>query len=1158
MTGAPRDTCPGAAELDRFASGVLPPADTRRIEGHLTTCVNCRTFVEDASENAAFLRGTAGAPGSLGDARAVLGMPAAPPGYAIVREVARGGQGIVYEGLQVETKRRVAIKMLSPTAMGAGKQRLRLEREAEIVAMLHHPGIATIFESAAMPDGGRMLVMEYVDGPRLDDWMASGRPARLSRDSLRTRLGVARQICEAVEHAHLQGVIHRDLKPANVLLKIGATSAGFDEPHAKIVDFGIARPFVREAGDPLNTVSGQFAGTLDYASPEQVSGDPGAVDARTDVYSIGVMLHEIVLGERPYSTDGALRDAVQRILTKIPSRPDRSAGGVDDELWTIITTALAKDKTRRYQSCRALAADIGRYLAGDAIDAKRDSAVYVLRKTLAKHKIAATSGCGAIVALVAFAGVMTWQADRLRRERNQKTAALSDRAITLGRTLTLTGNTLGAQDLLWGELASRAQTHTVDADELLNSGDPAVRRAAWGLAELYASDTRLLTIDTLAGLAEGAHAPAAVVRFLHDGGVVALTRENGVEQRWSTATGEPVASPRQSATIRLADGERVAFTSDGSLAAVWAAGSFRVIDVGSGDEAGSGGARGGVIVGLSLADDAAAVAATLDDGSLVVWDDTQREALRVRPSGQFAVPKRGTPAFALDGSTVVAMTDRGRIELLPMGLPLAVLEQNPPRLEFGREASISRVVPDSLLIGPDGDSGLLISSDRVYVFMCRSITKTTPEHWLFPVADVTPVACFSGDSSSFFVARESGTTSMWSVGSLGRATLSYNETTAPRPAWTSGAAPGSPVLLSSDPSGSRCAVVDDAGILTLWATGEPARRVNEVAHSREFGALSTLTGIAVFGGVAIGVSEDPGAITVVAKGNASTFRAHDDDVRQSVTSASLSRAGDRLATTGRDGLACFWEVDGEYLSQVFAVEGLEEPVSVAWCRDAKSVVVADGLGVCVIDSESGDLRRVDPAKLGAARGLCVGASPTSDTAACTIESSDGAGRVAIIDTAGASVLAIAPDRADRAVAVAFSPDGTRLATGGGDRRITLRSGHDARTIAVGELLSSPPVDLVFDPSGSVIYAILGGADLHVIDAGTGEELCVMRGPAHTERDTRSVAVDIDPAGRVVYTAHRGGLIAAFDIPLIERCIEGNARPWLTGRLTGRLPRVGGQ
>jgi tetratricopeptide (TPR) repeat protein len=296
------------------------------------------------------------------------------PGYAIVREVHRGGQGVVYQAVHKATKRNVAIKILGCGPLTSPAERGRFEREVETLARVRHPNIVAIHDSGTVL-GHSYLVMDFIAGQALDDYLA-GR-AQSVPETLRLFL----KICHAVQAAHLQGVIHRDLKPSNIRVD----AAG--EPH--VLDFGLAKLMPGSWGETepaAATVTGQFVGSLPWASPEQAEGLQEQVDLRTDVYSLGVNLYRMLTGAFPYPVAGRMREVLENILHAEPVRPSRLRADIDDEVQTIVLKCLRKDRARRYQTAGELGRDIERYLAGEMIEAKRDSGWYLLRKTLRRHR----------------------------------------------------------------------------------------------------------------------------------------------------------------------------------------------------------------------------------------------------------------------------------------------------------------------------------------------------------------------------------------------------------------------------------------------------------------------------------------------------------------------------------------------------------------------------------------------------------------------------------------------------------------------------------------------------------------------------------------------------------------------------------------------------
>lgn len=387
--------------------------------------------------------------------------------YRLLRELGRGGMGSVWlaERIDGKLKRQVALKF--PYA-GPNQRQLaeRLTRERDILASLEHPNIARLYDADVTSLGQPFLVLEYVDGIPINDYCDQ------HRLTIRERLALALQVLNAVQYAHTHLVVHRDLKPSNILIT--------NDRVARLLDFGIAK-LVSE-GETKETALTQFGGralTPDYASPEQISGQP--ITTASDVYSLGVVLYELLTGSRPYrlkrNSRASLEDAIAEADVIAPSRatmgPDIAAmrsttarslvRQLRGDLDTIVLKALSKESHERYASADAFTRDLQRSLDNQPVDARPYSRLYLFKKLVVRNKLAFGAIAVVALSLVLGIGAATWQAARARAsERRAIAEAETSEAVKQFMIRIFKTNTLGQAD--------PAKARQKNALELLEAG----------------------------------------------------------------------------------------------------------------------------------------------------------------------------------------------------------------------------------------------------------------------------------------------------------------------------------------------------------------------------------------------------------------------------------------------------------------------------------------------------------------------------------------------------------------------------------------------------------------------------------------------------------------------------------------------------------------
>jgi len=1033
--------------------------------------------IADAAERAAYLGRTCGADGKLkteveallkaheraGDFLESPAMDAAAtlegaamidgPGtrishYELLNLIGEGGMGLVYLAEQKEpVRRKVALKIIKP-GMDSRQVVARFEAERQALALLDHPNIAHVFDAGCTETGRPYFVMEYVKGLPITSYCDH------NKVTIEQRLRLFEQVCEAVQHAHQKGIIHRDLKPSNILVSVHG-----DRAVPKIIDFGIAKAITQPLTDKtFVTFQGQLLGTPEYMSPEQVDLATQDIDTRSDIYSLGVVLYELLAGVLPFESESFARAGLAEIQQTIrelePTSPSIRLTSLGEKAKTIAASrgtqvvplarrlhrelewiplkAMRKDRCRRYRSASEMADDVRNYLTGLPLLAGPETTIYRVQKFVHKH-----AGSVATVALVAVAVVlglavstaMYWRSERAlqretaaraeaeqarvhaenarakesiaRTQAEQAEQATKQKAEELRRTLYV--NSIQLAD------AKHREGNAKQVRSLLDSCPQDLRGWEWRRLD-YVSDQSVMTLR--------GHDCIYAAVFSRDGKHVISGGTDGTIKIWDLSTGQAI----KTLTGHTDAVDSLAATADGRyiVSASWDK-TVRIWDFTTGSEVKTiRGHKDGVET-LAVSPDGKLIASgAWHEGTLRVWD-------------------------ALTGSEVMALGDRkGDVECVTFS--------------------------------PDGKR--IISGDVLGYLKCWDSTGGKE---LMSVLAESPVL--------YRLAVNSDGSQIASAGVADAAIKIWDAETGAKIAVIRGLYQRVESLAFS-PDGKLVACGDRANLVKIW----------DVESGRE---VLTLRGHE--GGVSA-LAFSPDGRSIMSGSYDGTIKLWDLPTEREWTklmghpgvlysiSIAFSPDGKRLVSHSDDGMVKLWDVDTcAELMILRKPDGPPRPACVAFSPDGRLIASSGMRGKIDLWNASTGAQAMTLRATGQ-RIWDIAFSPDNGRIIVASDSktrSVGEGTVEIWSVAKGDKVMSLPLRKPMVQSVAFSPDGKRIASGDRDGGIRIWDAADGTQIKAWSGHERAVSGLTFSPDGSRIAS--GGRDVRVWDAVTGEKLLVLTG-----------------------------------------------------------------
>jgi WD40 repeat protein len=924
--------------------------------------------------------------------------------------------GTVYEAEQDNPRRTVALKVIRPGLVSPELLK-RFAREAQILGRLHHPGIAQIHEAGVAEDGQPFFAMEFVRGLPLDEY------ARGHGLDAAGRLDLLARVCEAVQHAHDRGIIHRDLKPSNILVD--------ETGQPRVLDFGVAR-----AVDPGTLTSAsvtgtaQLVGTLGYMSPEQVAADPDALDCRSDVYTLGVILFQLLAGRPPYDVEGLpLTEAARVIREQEPPRLGSIDAGLRGDVETIVARTLEKDRARRYPSAAELADDIRRHLRGEPIRARRVGAAE--RLWLWARRRPALTTAYALAALVLLLGsggglaVWAWQtaeglrqaAEAARGDAERARQAEADAKDKLDQVLYLHRVQLAHCAWLANDVARACQ--------LLDECPPERRHWEWRYVSRLTRPLLELSEPT-----DGDPGPKTfllALQFSPDGRRLVSAAWGGAVRVWDAETGKALATLEGTASPAPAPRQGVVAVKP----------SPRVT--------------------VALSPDGQVIAGAQGTRALRVWDAATGKRLRVLGGeGQDWV---NCLAFSPDGRRLALGTGRANA----VDPPLRVWEADSGREVFtrkGHKDGVSAVAfsADGRWLASGGSDG----TAKLWDAKSGQEQRTLEGH-TGPVFGVE----FHPDNGRLATASGDGTVRVWGVDGKPLLTL----------------AGGGPVYsVAYSPDGKLLAAGLDNGTVMLWdAAGKEAFTI----RGRTGWGGTAVTGLSF--------SPDGKRLASAGSDEAARVwdATTPQEVRTFplplawMSTAALSGGG-RLAERRSNGDVLVWDV-GEQPRSVTLRGHKGDVHAAAFSPDeSRLATIGDDLTVRLWDTRTG--ASLGGWKAHEVKALAVAFSADGRLVATGGRSHEG-GEVKVWDGDGRLVLGVR-DHPTGVVSVAFSPDRRRLLSGDDGGTVKVRDAETGKVLwETGP--GGPSASATFSPDGRWVAA--GGGKARVWDAATGAELHTLTG-----------------------------------------------------------------